>query len=103
MFSVESQSRVSAVTSEARELVEQSRPDVVVFGHSHKAGCERHNRVLYVNPGSAGPARCWKLGSRPPSGSLAVMVLLFYPDYEICTANRFRNLLIRVLVRVGFG
>lgn len=30
---------------------------VVVSGHSHRPRCERRNRVLYVNPGSAGPRR----------------------------------------------
>jgi uncharacterized protein len=30
---------------------------VVVFGHSHVAKTEMKNRVLYFNPGSAGPRR----------------------------------------------
>jgi len=30
---------------------------VVVSGHSHKPGTERKGRVLYLNPGSAGPRR----------------------------------------------
>jgi predicted phosphodiesterase len=30
---------------------------VVVFGHSHKSLIEKHGRVLYFNPGSAGPKR----------------------------------------------
>ena len=30
---------------------------VVVSGHSHKPLIERHDDVLYVNPGSAGPRR----------------------------------------------
>lgn len=30
---------------------------VVVSGHSHKPKVERHEGVLYVNPGSAGPRR----------------------------------------------
>lgn len=29
----------------------------VIFGHSHHAGAERRNGVLYFNPGSAGPKR----------------------------------------------
>jgi putative phosphoesterase len=29
----------------------------VVYGHSHRPEIERRNGVLYVNPGSAGPAR----------------------------------------------
>ncbi|MCC8344506.1 metallophosphatase family protein [Pseudomonas stutzeri] len=31
--------------------------DVVIAGHSHKPKVERRDRVLYVNPGSAGPRR----------------------------------------------
>jgi putative phosphoesterase len=30
---------------------------VVVFGHSHRPSTETRNRVLYLNPGSAGPRR----------------------------------------------
>src|SRR5690606_18623862 len=30
---------------------------LIVHGHSHKPGCHRHNGVLYLNPGSAGPRR----------------------------------------------
>jgi uncharacterized protein len=30
---------------------------VVVSGHSHRPGFDERNRVLYVNPGSAGPRR----------------------------------------------
>jgi putative phosphoesterase len=31
--------------------------DVVISGHSHRPSVERHNGVLYLNPGSAGPRR----------------------------------------------
>lgn len=31
--------------------------DVVVSGHSHRAGIERLDGVLYLNPGAAGPRR----------------------------------------------
>jgi uncharacterized protein len=37
--------------------IDQVKPDVVVFGHSHKPLIERHGNVLYFNPGSAGPKR----------------------------------------------
>ncbi len=31
--------------------------DIVVTGHSHRPKIERRSGVLYINPGSAGPAR----------------------------------------------
>jgi len=31
--------------------------DAVISGHSHKPGVSKRDRVLYVNPGSAGPRR----------------------------------------------
>jgi putative phosphoesterase len=34
-----------------------ARVDVVIFGHSHQPQVERRGRVLYLNPGSAGPRR----------------------------------------------
>ncbi len=40
-----------------RGELEQVRPDVVVFGHSHKSFCDRIGRTLFVNPGYAGKAR----------------------------------------------
>jgi uncharacterized protein len=39
------------------QRVDHVRPDVVVFGHSHKPSIQKHGRVLYFNPGSAGPKR----------------------------------------------
>ncbi len=33
------------------------RPNVVVFGHTHKAFCETLGGVLYFNPGYAGKSR----------------------------------------------
>ena len=40
----------------AATLIRQHRPDIVVFGHSHKAAVCQYEGVLYVNPGSAGDA-----------------------------------------------
>lgn len=34
-----------------------ARVDIVIAGHSHRPTIERRGRVLYVNPGSAGPRR----------------------------------------------
>jgi len=40
-----------------QQKLDRVQPDVVVFGHSHKSLIEKHGRVLYFNPGSAGPKR----------------------------------------------
>jgi hypothetical protein len=37
--------------------IARERPDVVVFGHTHKAFCETIDGVLFFNPGSAGKPR----------------------------------------------
>ena len=34
--------------------IARERPDVVVFGHTHKKFCETINGVLYLNPGYSG-------------------------------------------------
>ena len=40
-----------------KERIAREKPDVVVFGHSHKQFCERIDGVLFVNPGYAGKLR----------------------------------------------
>jgi uncharacterized protein len=40
-----------------QRLIEQRMPDVVVFGHSHKAYSATWRGTLLFNPGSAGPKR----------------------------------------------
>ena len=40
-----------------RSLLDRVRPDVVVFGHSHRPYVERLGRTMLFNPGSAGPKR----------------------------------------------
>jgi putative phosphoesterase len=35
----------------------QGKVDVVISGHSHKPFIDRHDGVLFLNPGSAGPRR----------------------------------------------
>jgi putative phosphoesterase len=37
-----------------KERIARARPDVVVFGHTHRTFCETIGGVLYFNPGSAG-------------------------------------------------
>ena len=39
------------------ELIERFRPDLVIFGHSHRPYRARLGRTLLFNPGSAGPRR----------------------------------------------
>lgn len=45
------------------------RPQVYIFGHSHTVLVETHQDVLFLNPGSAGPAR---FGRQP---SLALLTI----------------------------
>jgi len=37
--------------------LQHDRPDVVVFGHTHKKFCETVNGILYFNPGYSGAAK----------------------------------------------
>ena len=46
-----------ALKEELQLRVARGRPDVVVFGHTHKAFCETIGGVLFFNPGSAGKPR----------------------------------------------
>jgi uncharacterized protein len=43
-----------ALTDRLQERVARARPEVIVFGHTHRTFCERMGGVLYFNPGSAG-------------------------------------------------
>lgn len=45
------------VTDEAAALIRNHAPNIVVCGHSHTAELWWDTGVLFVNPGSAGPAR----------------------------------------------
>lgn len=49
--------RVRVVHERHRAWSAKADCDVVVFGHSHVASCEREEGVLFFNPGSAGPRR----------------------------------------------
>lgn len=46
-----------ALTDELKTRITRTRPDVVVFGHTHKPFCETINGVLFFNPGYAGRSR----------------------------------------------
>jgi uncharacterized protein len=41
----------------AYQVLETMRPDVLVFGHSHRPYQQQVNGTLLLNPGSAGPRR----------------------------------------------
>jgi putative phosphoesterase len=43
--------------SDLRETISRARPDVVVFGHTHKPFSETIDNVLFLNPGYAGKQR----------------------------------------------
>jgi len=43
-----------ALTEELKARIAKEKPDVVMFGHSHRQFNERVNGVLFVNPGYAG-------------------------------------------------
>ena len=44
----------AAPAEKLRRLIAHGRPDVVVFGHTHKRFCEVIGGVFYLNPGYAG-------------------------------------------------
>jgi putative phosphoesterase len=46
-----------APSEKVENRLKKDRPDVVVFGHTHKAFCESVNGVLFFNPGYAGKPR----------------------------------------------
>lgn len=46
-----------ALTEELQLRVARERPDVVVFGHSHRQFSEAIDGVLYVNPGYSGKSK----------------------------------------------
>ena len=44
----------AAPAEKLRRLIAHERPDVVVFGHTHKRFCEMMGGVFFLNPGYAG-------------------------------------------------
>jgi putative phosphoesterase len=45
------------LTETLAERIAKERPDVVVFGHTHKPFCQKIGGILYFNPGYAGKSR----------------------------------------------
>jgi putative phosphoesterase len=48
---------VEKLSAAQQRIIEQRMPDVVIFGHSHKAYAGEWRGTLLFNPGSAGPKR----------------------------------------------
>ncbi len=46
-----------APSDKVKALIARGKPDVVVFGHTHKAFCETAGGILFFNPGYAGKPR----------------------------------------------
>ncbi|HWH71974.1 MAG TPA: metallophosphoesterase family protein [Candidatus Sulfotelmatobacter sp.] len=46
-----------ALSDSLKARIERVRPDVVVFGHTHKPFCETIEGTLYFNPGYTGHSR----------------------------------------------
>lgn len=43
-----------ALSDQVKPRIERERPNVVVFGHTHKRFCETVNGILFFNPGYSG-------------------------------------------------
>jgi putative phosphoesterase len=63
-----------ALKEELQLRVARERPDVVVFGHTHKSFCETIDDVLYLNPGYAG---------KPKHGTECSLAILHCDENEI--------------------
>ncbi len=46
-----------ALTEGLQAMIQRERPNVVIFGHSHKPFCETIDGTLFFNPGYAGKPR----------------------------------------------
>jgi len=46
-----------ALTDQLQARLARERPDVVIFGHTHKPFCETLNGTFFFNPGYAGKVR----------------------------------------------
>jgi len=46
-----------SIRRDARRFLDRTKPDVCIFGHTHKPKIEWIGRLLLFNPGSAGPRR----------------------------------------------
>jgi putative phosphoesterase len=46
-----------ALDEHLEKRIKREKPEVVVFGHTHKPFCEEIGRILFFNPGYAGKSR----------------------------------------------
>ena len=46
-----------SIMKEALTWLDQTQPDICIFGHSHKPTLDHHGKTILFNPGSAGPKR----------------------------------------------
>jgi len=49
--------RSAGMKSDVLEAIRASKPDVVVYGHTHIHVAEKTGGIIFVNPGGAGPKR----------------------------------------------
>lgn len=61
-------------SDKVKGLLAREKPDVVVFGHTHKAFCETINGILFFNPGYAG---------KPKFGAERSVAILHCDEKEI--------------------
>lgn len=46
-----------AIDLSLERRIARDKPEVIVFGHTHKRWCQTHNGILFFNPGYAGKPR----------------------------------------------
>jgi len=63
-----------APADKIKARIARERPDVVVFGHTHKRFCETIGGILFFNPGYAG---------KPKFGAERSAAILHYEEKEI--------------------
>jgi len=45
---------VNSLSDQLERQIAREKPDVVVFGHTHKPYCQSHGKTLFFNPGYSG-------------------------------------------------
>jgi predicted phosphodiesterase len=65
------------VDASAAALIEAHQPDIVVFGHSHKAAHWQSGSTHFINPGAAGVVVCQGAHSQSARQRLVGLYWLF--------------------------